>query len=92
MITGLQVKQARKLLGWSAATLARKARKTVLTVSRFEEGTLRPRLCDKVQQAIQQALEDAGAEFTAENGGAGVRLKEGSRTDVQRSGSSQSPG
>ena len=44
MITGAQVEQARKLLGWSDATLARTVHKAVLTVSRVEARYAEPRV------------------------------------------------
>lgn len=53
--------------------LADQARVSPNTISRLERGE---RLHERTLAAIRQALEDAGVEFLAENGGgAGVRLR-----------------
>ncbi len=67
---------ARAGLGLSVRQLAEKARVSTNTISRLEAGEeLKPRTVE----AIQRALEEAGVEFIAENGGgAGVRLKKAS--------------
>jgi transcriptional regulator with XRE-family HTH domain len=70
-ITGGPIKAARKLLGWSYATLAKKSRRSLLSVSHAELA---------IDQAdhlgplldIQCALEAAGIEFTD---APGVRLR-----------------
>jgi transcriptional regulator with XRE-family HTH domain len=64
---------ARSALGLGVRELAAAADVSPETVVRFEGGeTLRPRTI----AAIQGALEAAGVEFIAENGGgAGVRLR-----------------
>jgi transcriptional regulator with XRE-family HTH domain len=65
---------ARVALGWNAAKLAGVARVGVATVNRFEAGTGAP--IPATLAAIERALEAAGVEFIAENGGgAGVRLR-----------------
>lgn len=71
-MTPEQCKMARAGLGMSVRDLAELAQVSTNTVSRLEAGEeLKPRTV----QAIQGALEVAGIEFIAENGGgAGVRL------------------
>ena len=79
MLTGLQIRTARELLGWDTVQLARKATLFPRTIERAErsngEAVLNP-----VQAAkARRTLESAGVEFT--NGdGPGVKLKaKGSR-------------
>lgn len=69
----VQCKMARVALGLGIRELAELAKVAPATVSRLEAGEeLKPRTVE----AIQRALEDAGVEFIAENGGgAGVRLR-----------------
>jgi transcriptional regulator with XRE-family HTH domain len=64
---------ARTALGWSTADLGAKAGVGPNTVNRFERGhDARMSSVDK----MRQALEAAGIEFIAENGGGvGVRLR-----------------
>jgi transcriptional regulator with XRE-family HTH domain len=77
-MTGDQCRMARAALGWSAQELATKAGVGINTVNRFESGASQPR--GVTLEALRGALEAAGVEFIAENGGgAGVRLK-GKRT------------
>lgn len=78
MITIRQVKAARALLAWSQEDLAASSGVSVPTVKRLEaqDGLVggRADTADK----IRSALETAGVEFIAENGGgAGVRLRKG---------------
>jgi transcriptional regulator with XRE-family HTH domain len=71
MITGEQIKAARKLLGWSQMTLALEAGLEQSTVANFETGKTRPSVLSV--SSIRRALEGAGVGFT--NGdGPGVRL------------------
>ena len=76
-MTAAQCRMARTGLGLSNAMLAELANVGVNTVSRFEQGAdARSSSVD----ALQRALEDAGAVFLGENevslgGGAGVRLR-----------------
>ena len=69
----VQCKMARTATGLGVRELAEAAKVSADTVVRFERGeTLRPRTVE----AMQRALESAGVEFIAENGGgAGVRLR-----------------
>jgi DNA-binding XRE family transcriptional regulator len=71
-----QVKAARALLAWSQHDLAKEAGVSYPTIARLEtrDGPLGGR--PKAAKAIRAALEAAGVEFIAENGGGpGVRLK-----------------
>lgn len=64
---------ARVAVGWGVRDLAREAKVSTDTVARLERGDL---LKEATISAIRAALESAGVEFIAENGGgAGVRLR-----------------
>ena len=68
-----QCKMARAALGLGVRDLAKLADVAQATVSRLERGE---ELKDTTVADIQAALENAGVEFIAENGGgAGVRLR-----------------
>jgi transcriptional regulator with XRE-family HTH domain len=74
MINSVQCKMARVALDWNAAKLAEAAQVGTATVTRFESGSVAP--IPATLAAIQRALEAAGVEFIAENGGGpGVRLR-----------------
>ena len=65
---------ARAALEWNAQQLANSAKIGVATVNRFERAGSVP--SKATVDAIRTALESAGVEFIAENGGgAGVRLR-----------------
>jgi transcriptional regulator with XRE-family HTH domain len=67
---------ARAALDWSIEKLASEARVGEATVRRLERDRANP--IPATAQAIRAALESAGIEFIAENGGGpGVRLKKG---------------
>lgn len=73
-----QVKAARALLGWSQERLAVASGMSLPTIKRLEatSGELGGRT--ETVAKIVAALEAAGVEFIAENGGgAGVRLRKG---------------
>jgi transcriptional regulator with XRE-family HTH domain len=72
----VQCKMARAATGLGVRELAEASKVSADTIVRFEKGeALRPRTID----ALRAALEAAGVEFVAENGGGpGVRLKGGS--------------
>jgi transcriptional regulator with XRE-family HTH domain len=75
-ITSGQVRAARALLGLTRTALSRASEVPMRTLSRFEDDTGASRL--STVAAIRAALEAAGVEFIAENGGgAGVRLRKG---------------
>ena len=75
MITSEQLRAARGLLGWSQSDLAAQAGLSLPTVKRLETGT-GPRVSNDARSKLQQALEAAGVEFLAENGGGlGVRFR-----------------
>jgi len=76
MINAPQLRAARGLLGWSQAEVAKAASVGLSTVRNFETGQSTP-IANNLA-AIRNALESAGVEFIAENGGgAGVRLRKG---------------
>jgi transcriptional regulator with XRE-family HTH domain len=72
-ITPAQFKAARLLLGWTQSELGGQAGVSATTVAYAE--TDRPRRRPTGLPAIRRALEDAGVEFIAEHGAAGVRLR-----------------
>ena len=75
MISVEQLRAARGLLGWSQSELAARAGLSLPTVKRVE-GQSKARASDEARIKLQRALEAAGIEFIAENGGgAGVRLR-----------------
>jgi transcriptional regulator with XRE-family HTH domain len=76
MISIEQIRAARGLLGWSQTDLAEAAGRSLPTIKRLErENNEGPTVSEDVREAVQAALEKAGVEFIAENGGgAGVRL------------------
>jgi transcriptional regulator with XRE-family HTH domain len=66
------------MLGWNQGELAEAARVARQTVVDFERGARTPYPNNLI--AIRAALEAAGVEFIAENGGgAGVRLRRSAR-------------
>jgi transcriptional regulator with XRE-family HTH domain len=70
-----QIKAARALLGWSQEDLAKKSGISAPTVKRLEavDGDIGGRA--ETGEALVAALQEAGVEFIAENGGgAGVRV------------------
>ncbi|UFN51515.1 helix-turn-helix domain-containing protein [Roseomonas sp. OT10] len=69
-----QTRAARGLVDWSQGRLAEAAGVSLSTVKDFEAGRRQP--VPATLSAIRAALEAAGVEFIAENGGgAGVRLR-----------------
>lgn len=75
MFSAKQCKAARALLGWAQTDLAAAGRALSL-VKRFELGGADAR--SSTVRDLQGALERAGVQFIAKNGGGeGVRLKDG---------------
>lgn len=69
----VQCKMARVAVDWGVRDLALNSGVSTNTIARFERGDP---LKDSTVSAIRNALEAAGVEFIAENGGgAGVRLR-----------------
>ena len=67
---------ARAALQWSLKDLAEKSRVNHVTINRFETGIASSN--PSTLAALRRALEAAGVEFIAENGGgAGVWLRKG---------------
>jgi transcriptional regulator with XRE-family HTH domain len=65
VITGAQIRQARKLVGWSVARLGRRAKLAASTVHRAECVDGEPPITEAHAAAIRYALERAGGvEFT----------------------------
>jgi hypothetical protein len=75
IMTGNQLRAARALIGWSQAQVAEAARLSIPTVKRAE-GQAAISASAEAVAALRVALEAAGVEFIAVNGGgAGVRLR-----------------
>jgi DNA-binding transcriptional regulator YiaG len=72
-----QCRAARGLLNWSQDALAAASKVGISTVGDFERERRTP--CDHLLRDMRSALESAGIEFIAENGGGpegpGVRLR-----------------
>lgn len=69
-----QLRGARGLLGWSQSQLAEAAGLSLPTIKRTELETVNVSI--EAREKLRIALEKAGVEFIAENGGGpGVRLK-----------------
>lgn len=75
IITGAQLRAARALLQMDQKSLAELSNVSIATIKRLEP-TVGPIKANKVTiEALRRALEAAGIEFIAENGGGvGVRL------------------
>ena len=80
MITGAQIRMARGFLKWSVKDLKEAAAVSEMTIKRMEAqdaipNALGPNI-QAVKQALDLALQRAGAELVSEDdsGGAGVRL------------------
>jgi transcriptional regulator with XRE-family HTH domain len=71
-----QCRAARALLGWSQDQLEAASKVAKKTIADFERGARSP--YPRTLADLRRALEVAGIEFIAENGGgAGVRLRHG---------------
>jgi DNA-binding transcriptional regulator YiaG len=75
-LSGRQIAAARTLLGLGQAELAAAARISVPTLRRMESSAGEATGYANNVEAVRRALESAGVEFIAENGGGlGVRLR-----------------
>jgi ribosome-binding protein aMBF1 (putative translation factor) len=74
VITGAQIKAARRLLGWPPSRLAQKARVVRAIIELAEKADGEPPLTIEHMKVIRAALEAAGVEFT-DGGRPGVRLR-----------------
>jgi len=82
VITSAQMRAGRAMVRWSAEELAARAKIGVATVRRAEITEGSPTITEANAEAIRTALENAGVEFIAENGGgAGVRLKKSAKVE-----------
>ncbi len=73
-----QSRAARGLLGWSQSDLSEASKTATKTIADFERGARVP--YSRTLEGIRDALEKAGIEFIAENGGGpGVRLRKARR-------------
>ncbi len=74
MITPVQCRAARALLDWPRERLASESRIGLRSIVDFERSARAPRYV--TLDALRRALEKAGVEFIAENGGGpGVRIR-----------------
>jgi hypothetical protein len=64
LITGAQIRQARKLLGWEPSKLARRAKVHSLIIERAESVAGEPPITAYQAAFIREALLNAGVEFT----------------------------
>ena len=75
MLTPAQCRAARGLIDWSQMELAEHAAVGIVTIRQLEAGVHAPRR--STLDVVRRALEAAGVEFIAKNGGGpGVRLRE----------------
>jgi len=74
MITGHQLRDARRLIGWTVLALARVSKVPRATLSRAEAAYEAATLSDSDARALMRTFEAAGIEFTAEDP-PGARLK-----------------
>ena len=81
MITNVQIRAARALLGWDQARLAKEADLSVITIKRLEaaEDELPGRY--ETVMKVKRAVEDAGVEFLGGGDRIGVvRVNKGRKT------------
>ena len=79
LISSAQMRAARGLLGWSQTKLGAEAGMSLQTVKRYETAA-GAKVSDDAVEKLRIALESAGVEFIAENGGGpGIRLKKARR-------------
>jgi DNA-binding transcriptional regulator YiaG len=74
-ISPAQCRGARGLLGWSQSDLSAASKTATKTIADFERGAREP--YPRTLEDVRGALEKAGIEFIAKNGGGpGVRLRD----------------
>ena len=75
-MTGEECREARERLNWTRHELATAAGVPVWFIAAFEDGKATPDFLAGYEVGLCAALEAAGVEFIAKNGGgAGVRLR-----------------
>ena len=79
-ISPAQIRAACAILDWSMATLADKARVSVSTVKRFEDGQGAPASVGM----MQDALEIEGIRFVEDGSGVGVLLSQVQQSLIRR--------
>jgi hypothetical protein len=85
-LTSAQIRAGRALIRWTAEDLAKASALAVTTIRRAELAERQTSLTVANNLAIRHAMEAAGIEFIAENGGGvGVRLREPSTRNPQES-------
>jgi transcriptional regulator with XRE-family HTH domain len=77
-IESAQIRAARALLDWSGPRLAEASGVSLATIRRAENDMEQSPL---VARALREALETAGVEFIAENGGGGLGVRLRKRAD-----------
>lgn len=75
MITNLQIRAARALLGWSQAKLAEAAGVSVITVKRLEGSDEPFHARFDIVMKVKTAVESGGVEFLGEGFSHGVQLR-----------------
>ena len=76
MLTGRQIRGARKLLRWSRVDLSRTVGLSQADAAALESSDGPAWMTEEQEVAIRSACESAGVEFVLEDdGGAGVRLR-----------------
>jgi transcriptional regulator with XRE-family HTH domain len=73
VITGAQIREARRLLGWSADRLAARSKVPLGSVERAELIDGQPRVPSPHLEEIQKAFEAAGIEFSEQWPGAKLK-------------------
>jgi transcriptional regulator with XRE-family HTH domain len=77
-IDAAQCRGARGLLGWTQSDLSEASKTATKTIADFERGAREP--YPRTLEDVRSALERAGVEFIAENGGgSGVRFRKPQR-------------
>jgi len=72
VITNLQIRAARALLGWDQGRLAERAQVSIITVKRLEAAADQLHAHFATVMKIKRAVENAGVEFVSGDGRVGV--------------------